>query len=264
MKKSTIIAMISAVILLLGILWIAFCGFQWSWGPFAKLHDFKTAGLPGNAAEYEMSKVPPLDSSPLNGKQIIFLGSSVTYGAASKGVSFADYIGVRNGCQVIKEAVSGTTLVDNGSSSYISRLKKMKVPSADLFVCQLSTNDATQKKMPGEISQSRNMEDFDTTTVAGAMEYIIAYAREKWNCPVVFYTNPKYDSDAYGNMVALLLQIADKWDISVIDLWNDTEFNNISQQERELYLADAIHPTQAGYLEWWTPRMEADLYRAAE
>ena len=264
MKKSTIIAMVSAVIIFLGILWIAFCGFQWSWGPFAKLHDFKTAGLPGNAAEYEMSKIPPLDSSPLNSKQIIFLGSSVTYGAASKGVSFVDYIGVRNGCQVIKEAVSGTTLVDNGSSSYIRRLKKMEVPSADLFVCQLSTNDATQKKTPGEISQSRNMEDFDTTTVAGAMEYIIAYAQEKWNCPVVFYTNPKYDSDAYGNLVALLLQIADKWDISVIDLWNDTEFNNISQQERELYLADAIHPTQAGYLEWWTPRMEADLYRAAE
>lgn len=96
------------------------------------------------------------------------------------------------------------------------------------------------------------------------MEYIIAYAREKWNCPVVFYTNPKYDSDAYGDMVALLLQIADKWDVSVIDFWNDTEFNNISQQKRELYLADTIHPTQAGYQEWWTPRMEADLYRAAE
>lgn len=54
---------------------------------------------------------------------MIFLGSSVTYGAASQGVSFADFIARRNGCEAIKEAVSGTTLVDNGSDSYVSRLK---------------------------------------------------------------------------------------------------------------------------------------------
>lgn len=54
-------------------------------------------------------------------------------------------------------------------------------------------------------------------------------------------------------MVDILYQIKDKWNIEVIDMWNDTNFNNISEEQRALYMADKIHPTKAGYLEWWTP-----------
>ena len=61
--------------------------------------------------------------NPLQGKHIVFLGSSVTYGSASGGVSFADFIAARNGCTVTKEAVSGTTLVDNGPASFMSLMK---------------------------------------------------------------------------------------------------------------------------------------------
>lgn len=240
--------------------WIAFCGYQWSWGPFSRLHDIKTSRLPGNARQYALKQVMVVENSPLAGKRIIFLGSSVTYGASSKGVSFADYICVRNSCEIVKEAVSGTTLVDNGLSSYISRVKKLDRDAAiDLFVCQLSTNDATQNKPLGNVSESMNLADFDTSTVAGAVEYIIAYAEQTWNCPVLFYTNPQYDSEQYEAMVKLLQQIAEKWDITVIDMWNDADFNALTEERRALYMADGIHPTQAGYLEWWTPYMEKYL-----
>ncbi len=240
--------------------WIAFCGYQWSWGPFCRLHDFKTSNLPGNAKQYALKQVTSVKNSPLTGKRIVFLGSSVTYGASSKGVSFADYISVRNNCEIIKEAVSGTTLVDNGQSSYIARLKKMDENAAvDFFVCQLSTNDATQNKPLGNVSDSMNMADFDTSTVAGAVEYIIAYAKQTWDCPVLFYTNPQYDSEQYETMVVLLQQIAEKWDIIVIDMWNDADFNVLTEEQRALYMADGIHPTQAGYLEWWTPYIEKYL-----
>ena len=245
--------------------WIAFCGYQWSWGPFARLHDIKTAGLPGNAAQYNLANVQKRTDSPLEGKHILFLGSSVTYGAASQGVSFADYIAARNGCTITKEAVSGTTLVNSGSDSYISRLKKLDRSTAtDLFVCQLSTNDATQKKELGKVSESYDRGDFDTKTVAGAIEYVISYAQETWDCPVVFYTNPQYNSPGYATMVELLGAIQQKWDITVIDLWNDADFNAIAPEQRELYLADAIHPTKAGYLEWWTPYMENVLCEVIE
>lgn len=123
MKRGRKFVMIVSVVVLLLALWIAFCGYQWSWGPFGKLHDLKTANLPGNDLQYSPEEVQPVEDSPLSGKHILFLGSSVTYGAASKGVSFADYIAVRNGCSITKEAVSSTTLVDNGNSSYISRIK---------------------------------------------------------------------------------------------------------------------------------------------
>lgn len=243
--------------------WIGFCGYQWSWGPFARLHDLKTAGLPGNAEQYDLTNVQRLAGSPLEGKHILFLGSSVTCGAASQGVSFADYLAARNGCTITKEAVSGTTLVDSGPDSYIARLKKMDAAAtADLFVCQLSTNDATQNKDLGNVGESFDRGDFDTKTVAGAIEYIISYAAETWGCPVVFYTNPRYDSSEYAAMVELLHAIRKKWNITVIDLWSDTDFNEITPEQRELYLADAIHPTKAGYLQWWTPYMEPILYGA--
>lgn len=192
----------------------------------------------------------------MKGKHLIFLGSSVTYGSASGGVSFADIIAVRNDCTITKEAVSGTTLVDEGEDSYISRLKKLdKSIPADLFICQLSTNDATQGKPLGQPGTQ------DTKTVGGAIEYIIDYVRRVWGCPVVFYTNPRYDSPEYGEMVFLLLKIAEKQKIAVIDMWNDTEFNALTDAQRCRYMADAIHPTREGYLEWWTPYMEAVIGR---
>lgn len=251
-KKIKIISIVSAIIIFIAA-WLAFCGYQWGWGPFLSLHNYKTASLSGNAEEYSLDNAEIISESPLKNKRIAFLGSSVTYGASSGGVSFADYIGKENECNVLKEAVSGTTLVDEGIGSYISRLKKLNEDDVDIFVCQLSTNDATQKKELGQVIESKNIDDFNTKTVAGAIEYIVAFAQSKWDCPVVFYTNPKYESEEYQNMVDILYQVKDKWNIEIIDMWNDTEFNNISDEQRNLYMADKIHPTKAGYLEWWTP-----------
>lgn len=257
-KRKKIVSIVFSILIFI-MAWLAFCGYQWSWGPFVKLHDYKTASLAGNAEQYALDTIEVERNSPLKNKNIVFLGSSVTYGASSMGVSFADYIGAMNDCNIIKEAVSGTTLVDEGVDSYISRLNKIDTQNADIFVCQLSTNDATQKKPLGEINNSVNINDFNTKTVAGAIEYIIAYAKDKWDCPVVFYTNPKYDSANYQAMVNLLLEIQKKWNIGIIDMWNDVDFNNITDEQKSLYMADSIHPTQAGYLEWWTPVFESKL-----
>lgn len=97
-KKLLIIIPIAAVVVAA---WIAFCGYQWSWGPFMKLHDFKTSALEGNGEKYSLDNAAPNADSPIEGKTVLFLGSSVTYGSASGGVSFADYIGKRDGCTVI-------------------------------------------------------------------------------------------------------------------------------------------------------------------
>ena len=256
-KKLLIIIPIAAVVVAA---WIAFCGYQWSWGPFMKLHDFKTSSLEGNGEKYSLGNAAPNADSPIEGKTVLFLGSSVTYGSASGGVSFADYIGKRDGCTVIKSAVSGTTLVESGINSYVSRLKKLDAEKVDLFVCQLSTNDASQKKELGKIIESKNLNDFDTKTIAGAIEYIICYSKEKWNCPVIFYTNPRYDSEPYGEMVGILKEAEAKWGISVIDMWNDAELNAALNKNTALYMADKIHPTKAGYLEIWTPFMEKTVF----
>lgn len=198
----------------------------------------------------------------ISGKKIAWLGSSVTLGASANEYSMADIIqDTRENTICYKYAVSGTTLVNNGDTSYVARMKQIdKNLDLDMLIVQLSTNDASQGKALGVVGDSFDINSFDDTTVAGAIEYIIAYAKETWGCPVVFYTGTFYQSTNYMKMVNLLLDIQKKWDIGVIDLWNDAEMTAIfGTAEYKRYMSDNIHPTYLGYKQWWTPKFEAYL-----
>lgn len=191
-------------------------------------------------------------------KKYIFLGSSVTYGSAAGGYSFVDMLAEKNQIDCIKEAVSGTTLVDNGPDSYVQRMihNLDKEMECEQFVCQLSTNDATQGMPLGKVSVSIKLEAFDTSTIIGAIEYIICYARTTWQCPVTFYMNTYYDNKNYQKMVAIMYQLKEKWNIGLIDLWNSREMREIEKSKYDMYMADVIHPTELGYREWWLPVFE--------
>lgn len=240
-----------------------FLGYRFEFGPFKSLGVLHKGHFPGNQDIYSMELVKKLDDSPLDGKKVCFLGSSVTYGAASIQEGIPEYFEKRFGCSITKEAVNGTTLVDNGKNSYVQRmLNNLNTEEEyDLFVCQLSTNDASRKLPLGVISDGKDLADFDTTTITGAMEYIISYVKTTWDCPVVFYTGSRYESTEYEAMVERLMDLKEKWNIGVLDLWHDDTFNTISDTDRKLYLYDPIHPTKAGYRDWWCPEMEAQLLK---
>ena len=258
-KKAIIFSSVCIGLAVFVLLWLMFCGYMWSWGPFHMFANHRFKGYEGNDGKYAVANVEKLEESPLEGYNILYLGSSVTNGAVSLQTSFPEYIAKRNNTTFTKEAVNGTTLVDGGNF-YISRLKKLDTSvKYDLFICQLSTNDSSQNKRLGEVSAS-DATEYDTATVCGAIEYIINYVEQTWNCPVVFYTNAYYESDNYAAMVNALIEIGQKYDIGIIDLYSDKDFNNITDEQRKLYMADRVHPTQAGYLEWWTPKMEEYLY----
>lgn len=257
-KKKVIIGVSSgvAVLLIAVIVALLICGSKWGIPPFGFLRDNRLKNLEGNGEKYAVENVQPKENSPLDGYNVVYLGSSVTNGASSINTSFVEYIAKRNNTTFIKEAVNGTTLAD-GKNSYIERMKKIdKTAKVDLFVCQLSTNDATKNKPLGTASKTDNPE---TNTVCGAIEYIIGYARETWNCPIVFYTNTFYENANYSAMVTALKEIGELYDIGVIDLYTDAAFNDITAEQKKLYMEDNIHPTKAGYLEWWTPKMEQYL-----
>ena len=61
-------------------------------------------------------------------------------------------------------------------------------------------------------------------------------------------------------MVARLAEIQEKWKIGMIDLYDDTEMNDIDEETYNLYMYDEIHPTKAGYLKWWLPAIQKYLY----
>ena len=233
----------------------------------------KKLEAPGNAELYSLENTEVNENSPLQGKRVLFLGSSVTVGMAAQNVSFADYLAKQDGVIADKEAYSSTTLVDEfnpiaqlitgNGNSYVTRLNNVDTNIAyDAVVVQLSTNDATGKKTLGEISTSDDIEDYDVKTVTGAMEYIISYVYNTWNCPVIFYTGTYYESDEYAAMVDRLLELQNKWGITVVNLYTDVEFNDIDENTYALYMYDDIHPTKAGYREWWLPKIEKGLLEA--
>lgn len=222
--------------------------------------------LKGNRAEYCVENTDVLPDSPLRGEVLFWLGSSVTEGASSGKESMVDFISKKHGALCIKEAVSGTTLADRADNSYVSRLDRYlqseeRAEKVDAFICQLSTNDRMYPDLFGVVTPEdvRDLSAFDTATTFGAMEYIIATARETWDCPVYFYTNPPMEDESYGVMVEALESIAGKWDVVIIDMYRDESFNDISEEERLLYMADKIHPSKAGYREWWLPKFEEAL-----
>ena len=214
---------------------------------------------PGNADRYDVSLVLPDRTSPLFGKTVIFLGSSVTVGALSMGQACADYLARKCGILALKEAVSGTTLADDehDGSSYVERMHAIPASiHADAFVCQLSTNDAWQGKVMGAVAAEG---PYDTSTVAGAIQHVVTYARDTWQCPVVFYTGTYFESAEYAQMVELLMQVSELMDVPVIDLYHDEEMRAVSAEEYALYMHDPVHPTKAGYELWWTPKFEKAL-----
>ncbi len=207
--------------------------------------------LSGNVPEYSVENTAVLENSPIKGKRVCFLGSSVTLGAASLSESFADFSAKRHGLIIQKHAVNGTTLTDIGEKSYVSRMKKIaKTAVFDLFVCQLSTNDAYHRLPIGEAS------DTEPTSVCGAINYIISYVSDTWGCPIVFYTGSYYENKNYIEMAEKLMEIKKLRGIGVIDLFFDKGFNNIEPEVYRLYMNDPVHPTRAGYREWWTPKFE--------
>lgn len=189
---------------------------------------------------------------------ILFLGSSVTYGGGN--YSFVEMLAEDYGVKAIKEAVSGTTLTDDAASSYVSRLLTIpESPAPDAFLCQLSTNDAGQCKPLGEISPSFDPNDFDLHTITGALEFIIAHVRRVWGCPVLFYTGTRFDSPAYAAMVQRLQELAAKWPIRILDLWNDPAMLAVRPEDYSRWMNDPVHPNREGYREWWLPKFAAFL-----
>lgn len=249
-------------------------------------------GKDANADEYYAKNVKKVENSPLEGKTFYWLGSSVTYGASSGGESMAEFLAAKTGAVCKKEAVSSTTIFDDGSNgvtgkgSYTRRLTETKAfdknDRVDAFICQISTNDSTSARLEKrgyvEDVDVVKKEDFNRATTMGGVEYIIAYVTETWNCPVYFYsgsyfgdpgdgnrTNVNPSGTNYSKLIDDVKIAVEKWqslgyEVDVIDMYNDADFNaQVSDKYYKWCTSDPIHPKKAGYLNWWMPYFEQFL-----
>ncbi|MBP5216589.1 MAG: SGNH/GDSL hydrolase family protein [Bacilli bacterium] len=243
-----------------------------------------------NDARFDYANQLREANHPLQGRILYWLGSSVTEGSGADGQSMADYLAAKTGCICKKEAVSGTTFFEDGhQDSYAARLQHSRIfdPANDQiagFLCQISTNDCKRSNLAKRgIMSAEDVFDsssFDIKTTLGAIEFIIAYVNERFHCPIYFFSgayfgdgfqkgkrqNPDPKGSEYGKLVDQVKAIAKKWnakdsvEVRVIDLFHDEAFNALASAEYYAWaMNDPIHPTKAGYLQWWTPYFEARL-----
>ncbi|MBD5161884.1 MAG: hypothetical protein HDT14_07730 [Oscillibacter sp.] len=163
-KKKKVFKIIAIVVAVLVVIELVAIGILGGIGPLGFLRGVMQGRMEGNRPQYSFETITPLENSPLKDCKICVLGSSVTYGASSQQVAVGEFLANRFGCDLTKEAVSGTTLVDTNEKSYIQRMLK-NIDTTEqfaLFVCQLSTNDATRGLPLGEIVDSTELKDFAT------------------------------------------------------------------------------------------------------
>lgn len=84
-KKKIAIILSSVVVFLLiaCLVGLLVAGSLWGIPPFGGLFDMRIAKLAGNGEQYSVENVEELEESPLEGMNILYPGSSVTYGAMS-------------------------------------------------------------------------------------------------------------------------------------------------------------------------------------
>ena len=251
------------------------------------------SGKDANHSDFFVDKVQRVKDSPLAGKTIYWLGSSVTYGANSGGEAMAEFLAAKTGAVCKKDAVSGTTIFDDnltentGAKSYTRRLTNStqfdKAAQVDAFICQISTNDAINSRLSkrGVITDDSVMEKemFNRKTTLGGVEYIISYVYETWDCPIYFYsgsyfgdngsgearTNGDPSGTNYAKLIDDVKAVVAKWqdlgvEVDVIDMFNDKDFNSaVSDKYYKWCTNDPIHRKRAGYLNWWMPYFEQYL-----
>lgn len=246
------------------------------------------SGTDGNADAYSVANTFTLPIRPLENKTIFWLGSSETRGAYSvNNEAVPEYLAKRQNATSVKSGVDGATvffddtITNDGNRtsthSFVTRIKSFDTSAApDALVVCVSTNDAKEmyysgKNRLGSVTGADKtaLSDFDTSTTLGALEYIICYAKETWNCPVILHTSTSAgptngwftaaQRTNYENIINALGDIETKWRVTVLDLYGDTEMNNVSDTLFGNYMHDPVHPLRLGYLKWWTPKFEACL-----
>ena len=224
-------------------------------------YDFFDLEAPSAGPEIEAD-----GSSPLYGKKVLFCGDSISYGHHDipAGYSWAGRIQKYYGTESDNRSRSGWCLstVRGAGGQIVNQLKEVKNRDYDMIVVQGGVNDAwgttdgTNKIAPvGEMTDSFDVKDFDTTTYAGGLEEFFYYAREYYPdatlCYIISFYMPNAGVGHVGDMeeyYAMGMEICDKWDVPYLDLYHDEYVTNeLLEVGTAKCLRDPVHPNSVGY-----------------
>ena len=189
--------------------------------------------------------------SPLNGQTMLFTGDSIAAGAKDTaslsgwcGRIAAQYSMANGGL-----AAGNNVTVSNAQTQIRNQISLYSALHYDYVILQGGTSDAGANVPLGAVSDSFNMEDFDESTFAGALEALIATAVRYYPESRIGYISPyQCPSATTGSIsdmseyVAIAKAVCQKWNVSCLDLYNDAAVT-----AKLTYHTDNIHLNAAGY-----------------
>ena len=192
-------------------------------------------------------------STPLQHKNIVFMGDSITAAYGYKGWS-----GELEEHYLINKynlGVGGASFatIDGRTTIYA---QKDKIPNVDVdfFVLNGGVNDVWSKSELGAVSDvsvaSATVNSFDTNTTAGAMEQMFCYLRKTYpNAKLGFVINyiiytSSWDGVTFRDeFVPLAKAVCEKWGVSCLDMSVDTSINALYG----VHTYDGVHGNDVGY-----------------
>lgn len=200
------------------------------------------------------SNVPGANVPGLKGKVLYAFGDSIIDGHVYTGRSCADVVTEREGMILVKRARNGATILDsdivNGLGGQILRqvgTVEPDQPKPDAILFDGGTNDAYADRIPaslGLVGVSKDPAELDLTTFAGCFEATILAFREAWpDAAIVYLAAAKLggrDWSVQNDLRRVELAACAKWDVTVADVFGDTELDTRRDDHRVRYSFDAL------------------------
>ncbi len=217
---------------------------------------------PGNDSKYDPETLEARKTA-LYGKRMLWMGSSFSAGTGSGGITLCDYLTHINSMEIINESLAHSYLSSVTQNSAVKRFRSSLalVSHTDYLVIEISPIDA--EMTPGTVSEGFDRFTFRIKTTIGALEYLIAYARDLWDPEIILFTLPYCSDPSYERLIGQVHEVSEKWNVHLIDMYHDRELENPDPVKRSLYMTDITHPTKAGLRDWIVPYMQKKLLNIA-
>lgn len=215
--------------------------------------------------DYIMSELDILKQ--LKGKTVMSFGDSIMHGDGNNGVGIADLLSQRYMMSAVDYSKGGASFAKVKDREQISNqilTALQNGDTADIILINGGTNDM-RKVSPGVIAEDFEYGKHGREDFASGMEYALGLLKDNYPDVPVLYV--RAHNMVYGiernelHFGTLALDICEKWNVEVADIFNDTDFNAHDESIKLTYTVhtkncekgDSVHPNKLGYYEFYLP-----------
>lgn len=222
-------------------------------------------GITDSEVQYIAGELKNLNK--LKGKTILSFGDSIMHGDGNDFIGIADLIAQRYMMKSKDYSKGGATFGYAEKRQQISNQILAAISdheTADVILIDGGTNDMHKVKA-GSMADDFNYGSHGRVDYASGMEYAFGLLKDNYpDVPAIYirahdmvYTNEANEL-YYGS---LALNICDKWNISTVDMFTDSDFDGHDADIQKKYTVatdrrpygDSVHPNKDGYYKFYIP-----------